>query len=447
MQQQEKAGGRVSLPLYRVSEREWANAPRTLPDQLLRWGGSLIYLALMAWCVVSWSGNRANGSWRLAVPNEETGTVGFYFPLLLMAIAAPAAGRLAPWMALPATGALLVLGSGDPAIDTAAWICAGALLVLGLAGSLSGLRLTLAVRRWRLAARGRIDIDPEQLRATRTYNRQVKWMRRAVGVVLFTAIYALLKTVVRFFTEAGADLARVREVLDPDALEYAYIPLFGILFWAAITIVAWAKTRIAGDVVLEVPLDPTIGPLGFARSAQAVPRSALLSPGCECGNEKHRRDNTDDGLVPVSETCPAHGIAAVNELTPHGFQAVAQNPWVWGANAPQLPVPEGARIQVLGLHGWGSRPTVPGVPVSVKDPEAPTHDGYRPWQAVEVWRRGARRIKWRDEIDLAMPAPKQPATEDPLIDTMRLDALRLRGNAMRVAGARPRFKADVHETS
>lgn len=442
MNERQHVGARISLPFIRVPHAEWAGVPRTVPDQLLRWGASLPYLALMLWCVVSWSGVRPGGSWRLAVPNEDAGTMVFYFPLLLLAVSAPAAGRLAPWFTFAGSTALVIIGSGNPRIDLVACLVAGAMLVLGLSGSLSGLRLTLAVRRWRLAASSHLDIDPVQLRATRAYHRQIKWIRRAAGLVLITVIYQLLKLIFKFFTVSGADFARISEAVDPHALEITYIPFFGILFWSMIAGASMLKAKIAGDVVLEVPLDPRIGPLDIARSALVIERAEASNAGCECGSDKQRVAENDTALIPVSESCPVHGIVAVNELAPRGFQGVAKNPWVWGANATELPVPQDTYLQILGLYGWGSLPSVPGVPVSAKDPEAPTHDGYRPWRSREPWRRNTRKIFWRDESDGALPTAKQSETETQRIDTVRLDAQRLPGAAIRYVDQRPWFAAD-----
>lgn len=85
---------------------------------------------------------------------------------------------------------------------------------------------------------------------------------------------------------------------------------------------------------------------------------------------------------------------------------------------------------------------MPGVPVSAKDPEHATHDGYRPWRTVEFNHRGTRGIRWRDEVDLVMPDPKEPAAGAAPIDRLRLDAIRLRGTAVRARGGRPRFEPD-----
>lgn len=435
-------GGQLALPVYRVSDAEWASVPRTVPDWILRWGGYLPYLGLMAWCVVTWSGTRDNGTWRLELPNDSNAMFLGYFFILVLALVAPGAGRVTPWLTFGCVGLLLALGTGDPATTAAAWICAGLLLALGLAGSLSGLRLTLAVRRWRLAAGGPVHVDEDLLRGTRAYRRQAKWLRRAGVVVLMTALYALIKTGVRLFTVAGGDVSRIGEAWDPGALEIAIMPLIGIAFWSTVSAAAWANTRIAGDVVLDVPLDPTIGPLSYARSGLVIPHARALVPGCDCGTDEQRAPDADPVLVPVDESCAVHGITAVNELDARGFLAVAAHPWVWGPNAPQLPLPQGERLLVVGLHGWGSRPGVPGVPVSAKDPENPTHDGYRPWRTVEFNHRGTRRIRWRDEADLAMPEPKEPEVGAEPIDRLRLDAIRLRGGAVRMRGVRPRFEAD-----
>ena len=142
------------------------------------------------------------------------------------------------------------------------------------------------------------------------------------------------------------------------------------------------------------------------------------------------------------EWCCVHGLTAVNELDARGFLTAAAHPWVWGANAPALALPKGQRLLIVGLHGWGSRPSVPGVPVTAKDPENATHDGYRPGRTVEFTHRGTRGIRWRDEDDLAMHDPKEREAGAAPIDRLRLDAIRLRGTAVRACGVRPRFEAD-----
>ncbi|GAA4380884.1 hypothetical protein GCM10023166_35350 [Paeniglutamicibacter cryotolerans] len=101
------------------------------------------------------------------------------------------------------------------------------------------------------------------------------------------------------------------------------MPLIGIVFWSTVSAAAWANTRIAGDVVLDVPLDPTIGPLSYARSGLVIPHAEALVTGCDCGTEDKREEAADPVLVPVDEACTVHGITAVNELDARGCSAWA----------------------------------------------------------------------------------------------------------------------------
>ncbi|WP_183512393.1 hypothetical protein [Paeniglutamicibacter cryotolerans] len=157
----------------------------------------------MAWCVVSWSGNRDDGTWRLELPNNSDSMSFGYFFILVLAVIAPGAGRMTPWLSFGCTGLLLALGMGGPRTTTAARDCAVLLLALGLAGTFSGLQLTLRVRRWRLAAGGAVHVAAELLHGTRAYRLQAKWLRHTGVFVLVIAIYALIKAGIRFFTIAG----------------------------------------------------------------------------------------------------------------------------------------------------------------------------------------------------------------------------------------------------
>src|SRR5699024_10503525 len=105
----------------------------------------------------------------------------------------------------------------------------------------------------------------------------------------------------------------------------------------------------------------------------------------------------------------------------------------------------GERIEIIGLHRWGSRPAVVGAPVPGTNPDVPTHSGYSPWRVREVFKRGSRTIRWRDANDNAYDPNRRSAkvaegAEFQVVDRIRLDAVGLRGMAVRREGTRPRFE-------
>ncbi|GAA5226167.1 hypothetical protein GCM10025778_06980 [Paeniglutamicibacter antarcticus] len=96
----------------------------------------------------------------------------------------------------------------------------------------------------------------------------------------------------------------------------------------------------------------------------------------------------------------------------------------------------------MGLYVWGSTPMVLRTPAPGKDPEIPTHTGYRPWRVRETAKRAARAILWLDTTGSDPNFLAEAEAEHEAIDHIRLDAVGLGGFAVRRQDARPRFEAN-----
>ena len=418
----------VLLPRYVVSEAEWSTVPRTVPDRLLRWGGSLPFLALL------FAGFMFAGLGFAVDPALDAFLV---FALVLVVLFAMVAGRFAPWVSLLGTGVLLAYGENNAPFSFALWTCFFWFLALGLIAGFTGARLSFLVRHWRGQAAGQVAVDRALLQSTRMQKR-ANGSAKSVAIALLVLVAA--KAVVSFFTDAGRDVRAVAGTVKLDDLEPLFLPILGLGFWLFAALLRLVQERIAGDVVLDIPLDPAIGPLLFQRAIQAVDATEAQRAGCVCGGKKRSKPDGMPPVLDVDDQCPVHGIEAVNALGQREFLAVAAQPWVWGANAVMLPVPPHTRLPIIGLHGWGSRPAVLGTPARVKDSELASHTGYRPWRAAEVSNRTRRKIRWRDRSDISPGLPRTEAEGADVLDRIRLDPAGMPGFATRVAGARPRFE-------
>lgn len=417
----------VALPRYVVSESEWAAVPRTVPDRLLRWGSLVPYYALLAIGLKSGLGTGLDHE-------ADPYVVG---ALLSWGFCTAVSARLTPWICLLGT-AVLYFSQQQTALFAALWWAASLwLLLLGLAGGMSGMRLTMLVRSWRQQGSGQTMVSRALLRESSMHRRAGRFMRKFAGTLL---ALVLIKVVVSYFTSASRDLAAVPGTFGFEDLDHFVIPLLALCCWFLVGALHLAQVRIAGDVVLEIPLDPAIGPLVFQRAAQCVDLAEAQREGCSCGGKERSAPGGMPPVLALDDRCPVHGINAVNALGHREFLAVANEPWVWGANVAKLPVPAHARLSIVGLHAWESRPAVPGTPVRRDRKDAATHTGFRPWRAMEVLNRAGRTVRRRNLADCTPDSTAIGTTGVAVIDSIGLEPAGLPGYAVRVAGARPEFE-------
>lgn len=420
----------VPLPRYVVSEAEWAAVPRTVPDRLLRWGGSLPLLAVLFVAFDS------SGLGLAMNPELEIFAI---VALVLTVPLAVLAGRIAPWLSLLATGFLLVYGQHDSMVFfVLLWVLFYWFLALGLVAGLSGAQFSRTIRQWRREAAGQVLVDGALLKRSRMQGRANSKLK-AVFVTLMVLSGA--KIVISFFTEAGRDIRALAGTAHLDDLESLLVPLVALGFWSLIVVFHLLRENLAGDVVLEIPLDPTIGPLVYQRAVQAVDSREAQREGCICGGKKRNQPAGMPSMLAVDDKCPLHGIEAVNALNQQEFLAVANRPWAWGVNAEKLPLPPLTKLTIVGLHGWGSRPVVIGTPARLKDSEAATHSGYRPWRAMEVFNRAKGKIRWRDLNDSSIGLPTTEPDDAEVLDRIELAAVGIQGHAVRIRGERPRLES------
>lgn len=428
----------VSLPLRRIDEHEWLAVPRTVPDRLLRWGSIIPYYALLLLFIFT----------QRSVFNLEAELGVFLaFVLVLWGLFTFLAVRVAPWTCLLGTVALLYLGQHTQSTFTFTAVVAVWLVGLGLAGSSSSIRFTLMIRSWRLQPNGTELVTRELLNRVsvqRGMGKRLKQAAVSLGILL------LIKILLSFFIESEMSISALPATFTVEDLDLLVIPAIAAIFWIAVLFFQWAQEKIAGNVVLEIPVNAQNGPMIFARALNAVVQAEAQRPGCTCGAKARQKTDKSQHLLELDDACPVHGIEAVNSLTGAEFQRLATETWVWGVHAQDLPVRTGERIKIVGLHGWGSKPSVIGTPTPGADQEKPTHSGYRPWRTSEVFKRGNRRIRWSDRDDLGAKWLPMPEEEYPVIDHIRLDSVGLPGVAVRREGTRPRFETSpvsmAHQT-
>lgn len=410
----------VLLPRHVVSDEQWAAVPRTVPNRLLRWGSILPYYALIAWWIIA---------------DEPT---EFVVALIFWGFFTVFSARMTPWLALSGVCGLYLSADLDPL--TTGLLVAGAawFLGLGLGATLSGLRLSLAIRRWRLLAAGSVTVSRSLLAGPGTLITSRGRVEYFLVMIIALILFRFGAMFVRDRESTFRSLAETFTFADGGLV----IPLLAILFWLGVSLVAWIVERIAGDVVLQVPVDPTHGPLRLARVLKAVPRTEALRPGCTCGAKQSDTGGDMPQVLVLDDVCPIHGIDAVNALEPQEFLRVAHEPWVWGENAAALPVRANERLEIVGLYGWGSRPAVVSTPAPGKNAEAPTHTGYRPWRTAEVFHRANRKIRWRDLADSDPNFLAEKRADAPITDHIRLHGVGLPGYAVRSTGQRPRFETN-----
>ncbi|EMQ97040.1 hypothetical protein [Paeniglutamicibacter gangotriensis] len=408
----------ITLPRRTVSAEDWAAVARTVPDRLLRWGSILPYYVLLAvWIIID-------------------SPPALIVVLIFWGFFTVFSARLTPWLAATGTLALLVVADPEGWFLAVLWLGAAWFLGLGLVAGASGIRLALAVRRWRLHPDGPREVRRVMLKKTGALGKAGGRVRAFAVAAL---VFAVLQMAVVLVREPATELRELPGAITPGDSS-VMVPVLGLSFWLMSFLAAWIVERVAGDVVLDVPVAPAAGPLRLARVANSVPQAEARRAGCSCGAKDRATNGELPQVLELDDECPLHGIEAVNALEPGQFLRVAREPWVWGQNAALLPVAEHERMVIIGLHGWGSRPLVAEAPLPGKSPAAPTHTGYRPWRTAEVFNRSKRTIRWRDTKDSeVIPVDPLPGVEA-VRDSIQLDAAGIRGFAVRRNGVRPRFE-------
>lgn len=418
----------VLLPRYRVDTQEWAAAPRSVPDRVLRWCSILPYYGLIGFFLAT------DGS-VFRVDSEVD--VFFVMALFLWGLFSFLAVRVAPWTCLLGVLALMAFGDNTPMGSTWIVVVAVWLTVLGLVASITGFRLTLLLRSWRLRSQDQVLASETLLKDTSV---QRSTMKRIYQAAITIAILLLVKVLVSFFKDAKMDFSVLPSTASIEDLDMFAIPVIALIFWAVVWLMQLLQEKIVGEVVLEVPVDPTAGPLMFSRALNTVEYAQTQLPGCSCGAKEFEKKDRVYTVLPLDDECQVHGIDAVNALSAIEFQRFARQSWVWGENANTLPVRVGERIEIAGLHGWGSKPALLSASVNKQDPDRPTHTGYRPWRVREVLKRESRSIRWRDSIDNDPNWLSAKEESCLIIDHIRLDSVGLPGFAVRSEGTYPRFE-------
>lgn len=418
----------VSLPRYRVDAQEWAATPRSIPDRVLRWASILPYYALIGFFLAT-----ERSIFRVETEVDIFLVMGLIFWGLFSFLAV----RVAPWTCLLGVLALMFFGDHSPLSSTLVTVIALWLVALGIVASVSGIRLTLQIRSWRQRSHGHVLVSKSLLKGTSMQRSTLKRISQA-GITI--AILLLAKAVVSFFKGAQMSLNALPSSATAKDLDMLAIPIIAVIFWIVVWLTQVLQEKIAGEVVLDIPVDPTTGPLLFGRAMNAVEYAQTQLPGCTCGAKEREQKDHAYAVLPLDDDCPVHGIEAINALSAIEFQRVAQQPWVWGENANALPVKRGERIEIIGLHGWGSSPRLLGTAIHEKAPNRPTHTGYSPWRAREMNKREARIIRWRDVIDSDPNWLSAEEKDSPVIDHIRLDSIGLPGYAVRTEGKHPRFE-------
>ncbi len=248
--------------------------------------------------------------------------------------------RLSPWLVLVGLSGLFLAGPGDTLFTGALFIGASWCLSLALVAALTGIRLTLTVRRWRGQSAGPLTVSAGLLAGTGTFAKARNKIFSPGGTLL---VVAIIKLGIALTSVTTIDPRNLVRTLDLEAAS-VMVPLLGLEFWLLASTVRWGLERIAGDVVLEVPVDPRIGPVAFARATNAVELADVGLGGCRC--EKKAR--AKGGKLHPPWHC-GRGQRAL------GVGQECQDAAGTGA---QTPVHRGTVR--LGQHAHGSADTSPG---------------------------------------------------------------------------------------
>ncbi|MCW4464546.1 hypothetical protein OK351_03370 [Glutamicibacter sp. MNS18] len=409
---------------------QWQAVPRTIPDWVLVAGSWIPLLGLFIWSFMVGGMEPVSGrigSWPMIVG------------LVTLSIVGLAAGRLAPWVALVITGALLyITGLRDGPFAVPLQVLAVYFLTLGLAAAITGFRFCLLLRGWRLQASRQLSIDAGELkRCTARHEVNRGLAKLASGAVAFGAI----KAMVSFLGDARLQV----ELINPEHLETLVYGLTGLLFWVLLVLIRVIARRFVGHLVLSVPVHTALGsPIRFGALSGVVLRSEAAAAGCACAPEPDRKPEEDDeflnSFVKVDDNCETHGIEAVNSLGQRELIQQANQPWIFGEHVHDELIPVGSTIRILGLSGWGSRP----VRLMEGTDPAPGHrrDGRNiyPYRVREVLNRQGRRIRWRGVGNESLEQVSWDAgPRGEMLNSTPLSGARIAGAMVRVEGERPYF--------
>lgn len=422
---------KVSVPFRRLSEQEWGNVPRSVPNWILSLGTWLPVLGLLIWLIgcrghdLPWL---AQGWW-----GGLTAAVGAVAVMV-------ASGRQAPWVAAATCLALVAWMPWPPLEQRVLALGAGCFGLLGGLGMLSGLRFTRSLRTWRREAVQSVMVEQSLLQHTAARKQVAPWLAKlsAAGFV-----YGLARVGFDYFTDAQQQVDRIQI----QHLQTAAYGLIGLAFWGLLVLVRFAAQRFVGPLVLRIPVGGGQGgAIHLGALSGVVARSEASEEDCRCGApasnfEAAAEPEHDDPwlaeFVPVHEECARHGVQAVNSMSRQEFVRHALNPWVWAEHGNDQLIPAGTELEVVGLSGWDCRPLpVDSGPVSTLGSPQGRLALY-PHRVSEVLRRNRRTVRWRARRDVSLEPvvwQGQPGKE---LDRIPLTGVGIDGSAVRVEGRRP----------
>lgn len=421
----------VNVPYRELSLSEWQSVPRTIPTWVIFLSTWLPKAALILYIFVlseTQPSTELRAEWI-----ARAGAAALVFAGL-------AAGRMAPWCAALISAMFLYAAGGfdsvhSPILETAILF----FILLGLVANLSGARFCRQLRQWRQTASQSLTVAETELGRTSARKEVSPLLLRLASAAV---AFGVLKTAFNFFGDANRRLDQI----DPERIDTILYGSVGVLLWVILWLIRVAVRQYVGELVLRVPVGYGAGSaIRFGALTGVMLRAELAQPECECANESTQSPDEDDdflnNFIKVNDNCPVHGIEAVNAMQPAEAARQAHQPWVFAEHVDDRLIASGATIPVLGLTGWGSRPVrliEEHNAYSFTSQTARAHHVY-PHSVGEVFNRAGRRLRWRSvstqSLDPMVWNDSAPAGT--VLDRIPLQAQRIEGQMIRVAGQRP----------
>lgn len=416
---------RKLIPMRQISNEEWKAAPRTIPNF---WVAAATWLPLAA--LVFFARSDILHSPYLDKGFWDIVSFSMLATVLAMIIGS---GRKAPWMGLGvATGLYFLL---DPAgqLQRTMSLALVYFLLLALVLGLFDARLRRELRTWKREATGGIALAPDQ-EADFGITKQMSptlW-RLAIGALLYPLLrlgWELISTEVHSLHDLDAGYRL--DVLGA-------LVLLGISF--LISLLRWLRMKSMGLFALEIPADPRIGPISLQVYGEAILVETEETANCLCRHQDqngNKKAFVDPRFIFCSETCPVHGVHAVNQLDQAEFLAIAAQPWVYGENMNgKLLEGTGQRLVIAGLSGWDSRP-VPVRAAWLFGGGKQTSAYYTPTSAREPLNRAKRRLSVQTLQGNSITADIFENNEKEELDRIDLRPVGINAQVVRVRGGRP----------
>ncbi|MGP5380628.1 hypothetical protein ACTXL8_00320 [Glutamicibacter arilaitensis] len=422
------AGGATTgqqIPVRQISHEEWETVPRTIPNF---WVAAATWLPLVALVVFVRSD-------LLHSPYLDTSfwnIVSFSMVATVLAMIF-GGGRQAPWMGLGLGAGIYFLLAPAGDLQRILAVALAYFLLLALAvGVLDG-RLRRQLRTWKREAAGGIALAQGQERDFGIF----KQMSPTVwNLALGALIYPLLRLGWELISTEVHSLHDLDAGYRLDVL--GALVLLGISF--LISLLRWLRMKSMGLFALEIPADPHIGPISLQVYGEAILVETEETANCLCRHQDqngNKKAFVDPRFIFCSETCPVHGVHAVNQLDQAEFLAIAAQPWVYGENMNgKLLEGTGQRLVIAGLSGWDSRP----VPVRAAwlfggGKQASAY--YTPTSAREPLNRAKRRLSVQTLQGNSITADIFENNEKEELDRIDLRPVGINAQVVRVRGGRP----------